>query len=490
MKLRRVLHDIDHVSAPPTEQLDLEITGLAYDSRQVSPGDVFVAVRGLQHDGNKYIPAALKRGAVAVISGSPPADPAIPWIHVRDDRAALARAAANFFEHPTRQLRVVGVTGTNGKTTTTYLVESITRAAGAPCAVFGTIGYRGPGFDLSAERTTPEAPDLQRLFRKVADAGWTYVAMEISSHAVALGRVLGVHVEVAIFTNLTQDHLDFHQDMESYYLEKKKLFLGLDGVKPKAFVLNRDDERFEDLRAVSPERVLSYGLTESADIFPRSSRFDETGTTATFVTPIGEFELHTSLSGRPNLWNAGAAIGAGIALGFSLDQIGKGLEGLAGVPGRFELIHAGQPFRVIVDYAHTDDALRRVLETSREITSGRLIVVFGCGGDRDKTKRPLMGEAAGALADFVVLTSDNPRNEDPKQIIAEIETGLRRTGTSYAAFVDRHDAIRAALKTARAGDTVLVAGKGHEAYQVVGALEIPFDDRQVIRGLLRESLNG
>jgi UDP-N-acetylmuramoyl-L-alanyl-D-glutamate--2,6-diaminopimelate ligase len=472
-----------------TGDLGIEILGLAYDSREVRPGDVFFAIRGTRADGNCFVPKAIARGAKAIVSASPPIQSlAIPWIQADDERAALAAMAGNFYGHPTEKLHLIGITGTNGKTTTTYLVESILKAADRPAAAFGTIEYRGPGFGFPAERTTPEAPDLEKLFKQVADAGWEYAVMEVSSHAIEMKRVQELRFDIAVFTNLSRDHLDFHGDMESYFQAKKKLFTGLDGMRPRVMVLNIDDPRFEDLRSIDPSRVISYGMQGAADIGPLRHVFGWEGTEARYKTPAGELEVRTSLMGKPNLFNIGAAIGVGIALGLSPNVISRGIERLRNVPGRFEPVNAGQRFRVIVDYAHTDDALEKLLRSARDITTGRLILVFGCGGERDRTKRPVMGQIAARASDFAVVTSDNPRGEDPTAIIREIEDGMH--DAQYKVIADRREAIRAALGEAKEGDTVVIAGKGHEAYQTIGTTSYPFDDRVVARELLHELVTG
>jgi len=473
--------------------LSATISGITLDSRQVAPGFIFVAIRGLKMDGNRFVPDAIARGATAIVSAlAGDEHPGTTWIQVADEREALAILAANFHGHPASRLHAIGVTGTNGKTTTTYLVEAILTAAGFPTAVFGTIDYRGPGFQFPAERTTPEAPELQAMFGRVAEGGWKYAVMEVSSHAVELKRVLGLHFEVAVFTNLTRDHLDLHKDMRSYFLAKKRLFTGLDGRIPRVLVLNIDDPCFEELKAIAPSHVISYGMSALADIHPKeydAMRGGE-GMDAVFKSPLGDLEVHSKLLGKPNLYNIGAAIGTAIGLEVPADGIRRGIAGMDVVPGRFESVNAGQRFRVIVDFAHTDDALTRVLQSAREITPGRLIVLFGCGGDRDRTKRPLMGEVAIKGSDFVVVSSDNPRSEDPLAIIAEVEAGVRRgggiEGKNYQKVADRRDAIRYALKLASPGDTVLLAGKGHEAYQIIGNQSLPFDERAVARELLDE----
>jgi len=464
--------------------LGLDISQIAYDSRRVRAGTLFIAIKGIRNDGNQYISQALANGAVAIVSSEPPRYD--NWIQVEEDREAMAILASNFYDHPTRSLQLIGITGTNGKTTTTYIVESLLQAAGHDVAVLGTIEYRGPGFKFEAERTTPEAPDLEALFRRVVDAGWKYSVMEVSSHSIELKRVAGLHFDVAVFTNLSRDHLDFHGDLRTYFLVKKKLFTGLLSAMPRVFVLNADDENYAELRHVAPQRVISYGMKTAADVYPLSYRFGWNGTEAVFRTPIGDIELRPRLIGTPNLYNMGAAIGVAVAIGVPADAIRRGMESLATVPGRFENIDAGQQFRVIVDYAHTPDALEKILQSAREITRGKVIIVFGCGGNRDRSKRPLMGEAAARLANQIVVTSDNPRTEDPLDIIHEIEIGLKRLGASYAVEPDRKEAVRRAIYAAALGDTVIIAGKGHEQYQEVGHEVFSFDDRQVAREILHE----
>jgi UDP-N-acetylmuramoyl-L-alanyl-D-glutamate--2,6-diaminopimelate ligase len=483
MTLRELLSGLN--TRRVAANLDVEILGLAYDSRQVSAGSIFFAIRGTRLDGNRFVPKAIAKGAAAVVSALGPIEAiALPWIQVDDERAAMAAMAAKFHRNPTKELHLVGVTGTNGKTTTTYIVEAILKAAGKSAAVLGTIEYRGPGFDFAAERTTPEAPDLQKLFRQVADAGWQYAVMEVSSHAIEMKRVAGLQFEVAVFTNLSRDHLDFHGDMESYFQAKRKLFEGLNGARPRVMVLNADDPRYESLRSIDARRAISYGMEVAADIHPIRHQFGWEATDVMFKTPIGELEVRTSLMGKANLFNIGAAIGVGIALDIPADAITRGIQELRQVPGRFEAVSAAQSFRVIVDYAHTDDALEKVLTSAREITSGRLIVVFGCGGERDRSKRPLMGEVAARLSDYAVVTSDNPRSEDPHAIIKEIEQGMK--SANYRVESDRREAIRIALAQAKDGDTVLIAGKGHETYQTIGTTSYPFDDREVAKELLHE----
>jgi UDP-N-acetylmuramoyl-L-alanyl-D-glutamate--2,6-diaminopimelate ligase len=494
MRLRDVLAGCRVVQT--SGDLECEVLGIASDSRQVSPGFAFAAIRGFRIDGNRFALQAIASGAAAVISMSPPpadipGDAKVAWIQVEDDRGALATLASNFYGQPTAKLHAIGITGTNGKTTTSYLVESILKADGKPAAVFGTVEYRGPGFEYQAERTTPEAPELEAMFGKVVEGGWKHAVMEVSSHAIDLKRVEGLHFDVAVFTNLSRDHLDYHKDMRTYFLAKKRLFTGLDGKVPRVMVLNKDDAQFAELFAIAPSHVISYGIDESSDVRPTSYELGWSGIDARFRTPAGEFVVHSSLMGKPNLYNISAAIGVALGLNLPIDAIRAGIERLPVVPGRFEKIATTQPFRVVVDYAHTDDALEKVLETAREITSGRVIVVFGCAGERDRTKRPLMGNAAARLSDLAVLTSDNPRGEDPMSIIREVEVGLHSVpGAKYRSIADRREAIRFALSSAADGDTVILAGKGHETYQVIGNQTFDFDDRVVVRELLDELAAG
>lgn len=487
MRLRDVLAGCRVIRS--SGELDSEVFGIAYDSREVSRGYVFVAVRGLRVDGNRFAVQAEAGGAVAIVSMLPPPEGIrTAWIQVADDREALAMLSVNFNGRPSEKLQAIGITGTNGKTTTAYLVESILKAAGSEAALFGTVEYRGPGFEYKAERTTPEAPELESLFKRVVDAGWKYAVMEVSSHAIDLKRVEGVHFDVVAFTNLSRDHLDFHGDLRSYFLSKKRLFTGLDGKVPRIMVLNMDDTQFAELKSVAPSHVISYGLGPGADVHPSSYQLGWNGIDATFQTPSGVFDVHSPMMGKPNLYNIAAAIGIAEGLGISTAAIRNGIGQRSTVPGRFESIATSEPFRVVVDYAHTDDALEKVLASAREITEGRVIVVFGCAGERDRTKRPLMGSAASRLSDFAVLTSDNPRGEDPMEIIREVEAGM--TQGRHVAIADRREAIRFALTQAATGDTVVVAGKGHETYQVIGNQTFDFDDRIVVRELLNELAAG
>jgi UDP-N-acetylmuramoyl-L-alanyl-D-glutamate--2,6-diaminopimelate ligase len=487
VRLAKLLRGIDTRAA--TAHGDLEISELAYDSRRVNPGTLFVAIRGEKTDGNKFAPDAVGRGAVAVISeqetpGTLPAE--FPWIQVADARKALAISAANFYSRPAEVLKLIGVTGTNGKTTTSYLVDSILRAAGCEVGLLGTIGYRLVREPLPAPNTTPESLDLQKYLARIVSAGGTHAVLEASSHALAMDRLWGCPFAVAIFTNLTRDHLDYHKTFEDYFAAKRRMFEGTGAAAPAAGVINRDDEYGQRLSGLA-SRTLTYGLEPGADITTRKPALSLSGIEFTAETPAGKIEIRSKLVGRPNVYNILAAIGAGVALGLPKEVIATGIAQLSAVRGRFERIEVGQPFLVVVDYAHTDDALRNLLATAKDLhPDGRIITLFGCGGDRDRTKRPLMGEAAGRASEIVVLTSDNPRNEDPLLIINDVIVGVQRTKAKLFVELDREKAIEKALDEARAGDIVLLAGKGHETYQVLRDRTIEFDDRAVAHRILSQ----
>jgi UDP-N-acetylmuramoyl-L-alanyl-D-glutamate--2,6-diaminopimelate ligase len=485
MKLKELFQGLDGLQLG--SEVGSEVTSLAYDSRRVQPGTLFFAIQGEKADGHAFIPQALERGAVAVVSERiPPSDLASRWVRVPRIRRALSTAGRVFFGQPELHLKLIGITGTNGKTTTAFLVDSILRAAGIRAGLFGTIEYRVGDRVLPALNTTPESLDLWSYFRQIADAGGTGVVMEVSSHALAQERVWGFPYAVAVFTNLTQDHLDYHKDFEHYYEAKRRLFEGLGTPPPQWAVINVDDPWGRKLLDVPCPQRLTYGMNSNAQVKVKHLDRRHNGLEGTIVTPAGKVQLASSLLGRVNLANILAATAASIAYGIPLEKIEKGLKDLKAVPGRCERIDEGQPFLVIVDYAHTDDALRNVLSTARELTHNRLIVVFGCGGERDRTKRPLMGEAAGSLSDLAVLTSDNPRGEDPLLIMSDALVGLQKAGKPYWAEVDREAAIRKAVEEAREGDVVVLAGKGHETYQILKDRTIPFDDREIARKVLRE----
>lgn len=470
--------------------LERSVAGVTADSRRLSPGMVFVAVPGENHDGHDFISTAIDRGAAAVIcerngfsSGR------ATKVKVTDARVALAVAAANFHGHPSRKLKVIGVTGTNGKTTVSFMVKHILEAAGIHAGLLGTIRYEIGDRVLPAQRTTPESSEIQAFMAQMIRAGCEACVMEVSSHALAQKRVHGVDFDLGIFTNLTQDHLDFHGDMESYYKAKKQLFTSIQsGTKPGASVLNIDDSFGSRLaRETSAEIQLTYGFDETAKLRATEFQLGHGETSFTAETPAGRFAVTMPLIGRHNIYNALAAIGAGLALRVPIAKIQAALRTLPSVPGRLERVSAGQPFSVFVDYAHTDDALQHVLRTVREITPGRVLLAFGCGGARDTDKRAKMGKVAALLADHTIITSDNPRRESSASIAAQIESGFRSIRLDqFSVELDRAQAIRQLLRLAQPGDTVLIAGKGHEAYQEFEDTVVPFDDRVHAQEALEE----
>lgn len=465
------------------------VAGIASDSRLVKPGDLFVAYRGFEADGHDFIEPALINGAVAVVLDDPRHEATVegvPWARVEDARRACAELAAAYFDHPCSELLVVGVTGTNGKTTTTFLIEAVLAAAGKRGAVIGTLGY-GPVDDLKeAPRTTPDAIELQESLRALADAGIEGVAMEVSSHSLVLHRPWRCAFDVGVFTNLSQDHLDFHEDIDRYLEAKLLLFTEYAEAseKPMVGAINLDDEFGPQmaLRAACP--VLGYGMGEGCDVRAVDAELGGTGSSFELRLPSGRARVELGLPGVFNVQNALAAAAAAEALGIEPDAIADGLSAMDAVPGRFEVVDAGQPFGVIVDYAHTPQALENVLRAARQLSPRRLICVFGCGGDRDPDKRPKMGRVATELADRTIITSDNPRSEDPLAIIDAIVAGA--VGDSYVTEPDRASAIRMALEMAEAADLVVIAGKGHETYQIFADRTIDFDDREVARALIAE----
>lgn len=474
-----------------------DVAAVTHDSRAVSRGTVFVAIPGQRTDGSRFVADAIKRGAIAVVGeGTEPAELPVPWLPTSNARLALAELASVLHGHPSEDLVLVGVTGTNGKTTTTYLLAAVFDAAGLPAGRLGTVTFRvGPaaGDERDASHTTPEASDLQRLLREMVQRGCKACAMEVSSHALAQQRVAYLSFRAAIFTNLTRDHLDFHGDMQHYFAEKRKLFEMLPAGATS--VVNIDDPKGAELAATLP-RVLTYGIDRPADIRAKHVECTLEGLAFDVETPRGVLAIRSPLVGRPNVYNILGVVGAAISLDLPSAAIERGIAALELVPGRFQLVStAADDVRVVVDYAHTDDALKNLLETARPLAAGRLITVFGCGGDRDRTKRPLMGAVAGRLSDLVVLTSDNPRSEDPERILDEIQRGLsptpepgapKRTGTPFTRVLDRRAAIDSAIRMALPGDLVLVAGKGHEKYQVIGDRTLPFDDVDVARAALAQ----
>src|SRR5579864_1833031 len=475
---------------------DPGVSSVEYDSRRVKPGCAFVAMKGETSDGNRFIDQAIAAGAVAVVTDSSSQNPreGVAWAVVPHGRRALSRLSANFYKRPAERIAITGITGTNGKSTTAFLLESILTAAARKSALIGTIEYHVAGKALPAPHTTPEALELNRIFNQALAQGATDVVMEVSSHALAQERVFAIPFDVAVFTNLTRDHLDYHRTMDEYFAAKRVLFEGCGTDPPRVAVTNVDDEYGTKLAEFSRKRsalVLQYGWergdfhAHKPEITPRGTRFD-------LVTPQEKIPVFSSLIGRVNVYNILASASACSARGCSSQAVAQGIGSLTHVPGRFQRVDCGQPFTVVVDYAHTDDALRNLTALAREFVtrnggSSKVITAFGCGGDRDRAKRPLMGEAAGRGSDFVVLTYDNPRSEDPRSIINDALVGLQRTGVRYSVEVDRRKAISLVINEALPGDIVLLAGKGHEKVQVTREGPHPFDDVEVAREALREA---
>jgi UDP-N-acetylmuramoyl-L-alanyl-D-glutamate--2,6-diaminopimelate ligase len=465
-----------------------EIADLTYDSRKAGAGTLFFCTVGEHADGHDFAAAAVERGAAGLVVERPLADLDVPQAVVADARQAMAPAAVAFNRDPTATLRVVGITGTNGKTTTAFLIRHLLEAGGSSCGLLGTVKKVVGGVESEVERTTPEAIDLQATFRAMLDAGDTACAMEVSSHALELGRVAGVHFAAAAFTNLTQDHLDFHADMDEYFAAKAKLFAEREGERAGAAVVNLDDPRgaelADSLRDAYGERLITFSADGSPQAALRATNveFDGSGSRFTADGPFGSVSVSTAMPGHFNVANSLTALGVATSLGVDAGHAAEALSSAELVPGRMEPVLEGQDFAVLVDYAHTPDSLDNVLQAARKLTEGRLICVFGCGGDRDRAKRPLMGEIGARLSDVAVVTSDNPRSEDPEAIVAEVATGIPVDATDVRLEVDRREAIRLALTEAAAGDIVVIAGKGHEQGQEFErGRKLPFDDRQVAR---------
>jgi UDP-N-acetylmuramoyl-L-alanyl-D-glutamate--2,6-diaminopimelate ligase len=487
--------------------VDVPVTGVAYHSREVTPGGLFVALKGTRTDGHLYLAASLDAGARVVVTEqdlAPP--PGITVVRVPQARLALAHISAAFYDHPSRELTLVGITGTNGKTSTTYILESILSAAGCRVGVVGTVNYRVGESTWPAPVTTPESLDLQRLLREMRTRGVTHVFLEVSSHALDLRRVDGALFAAGVFTNLSQDHLDYHRDLDDYFAAKSRLFMEIlaNGRPSRGLaVLNLDDPRGRQLKDAVGDPALTYGLHPDSLVRPLSFRFRQDGLEALLTTPAGEVSITSSLVGPFNLANILAAAATALGLGIDPDTVARGIAALPGVPGRLERFGPPAGPGVFVDYAHTPAAVTQALEALKTLSFSRLITVFGCGGDRDRTKRPLMGQAAAAGSHLVIVTSDNPRTEDPLAIIREIEPGLKQSGlprlnpaatqrgeTGYLVVPDRREAIRLAVSLARPGEAVLVAGKGHENYQIWGAERRHFDDREEVQAALHSKEHG
>lgn len=471
----------------------LEITGLTADSRKVQPGCLFVCLTGFTVDGHAFAAQAVENGAVAVLAEQDVDVPATV-VRVPDTRRAMAMLADRFYGSPTRELKLIGVTGTNGKTTTTHLIDKILRDQNKRTGLIGTIHMRIGDVTEEVKNTTPDALELQHAFRRMRDVDTEYAIIEVSSHALEQGRVRGCDVHTAVFTNLTQDHLDYHETMENYRDAKSLLFSQLgnsyDPDRLKTAVLNADDEASNLYAKVTPARVITYGIDNPADVRAAEIEITSRGTSFTAHTFAGSIRLNLKLMGKFNVYNALAAIAVALAEGVPLDEIKASLEAVPGVNGRFEPVDAGQPFAVLVDYSHTPDSLENALATVKEFAKGRIFCVVGCGGDRDRTKRPIMARIATKYADLTVLTSDNPRSEDPQAIIDDMLAGLTEVAAErYVSIVDRREAIRYAVAQAKQDDVILIAGKGHETYQIIKGQVLPFDDREVAREAIAERRN-
>ena len=480
------------LNAKFTGDKDAPVINVTHDSRQAGAGTLFVAIRGLTMDGHRFIDDVMRRGAVGVISElDAPADFQGSWLQVSEARSALAQAAAQINDHPSDKLKLVGITGTNGKTTTTYLTFALAAANGEKGAMLTTVEYRIGEMSEPAVRTTPEASDTNRFLRAAVEEGCRMAVMEASSQAIDLHRCDALRFQAAIFTNLTRDHLDYHRTMENYFDAKKKLFDGRLGEKPASSVINIDDDwgvKLTNELKAHGQKVVTFALNRPADLMAQEINVSLIkGTSFLLKTPRGERRQVTSpLVGKPHVYNILAAASVALELGYDLDKIIEGIKVCIGAPGRVErVVHDGD-FAVVVDYAHSDDALLNVLKTARDLTGGRIITVFGCGGDRDKSKRAPMGKVAGRYSDLVIVTSDNPRTEDPLEIISQIEVGLKEANCPYLVISDRREAIHRAVAKAKSGDVVLIAGKGHETYQIIGGDKFHFDDREIAREALEK----
>ncbi|MCF7669420.1 MAG: UDP-N-acetylmuramoyl-L-alanyl-D-glutamate--2,6-diaminopimelate ligase [Verrucomicrobia bacterium] len=479
MRVKELISCIEAVSVEGP--LDREVLGINYDSRRITPGMVFIAVPGQHFDGHDFIPDAVSRGVSAVVCERDAfVPPRVAKILVKDAREALALISCVYYDRPSRKMKVIGITGTNGKTTISFILKRMLEVSGIRTGLIGTIRYEIGERMIPAQRTTPEALDLQSMLSQMVRAGCKACVLEVSSHSLHQKRVLGIGFDVALFTNLTQDHLDYHGGMEPYFESKKKLFDGLrEDLRPNAAVVNIDDKFGARLIEESKAAVnMTYGLSEPAMIKAINIRLGRLRTAMRVTGPGFDFDCTLNLIGRHNVYNVLAAIGASAAMNVKCDFMKEALESFPSVPGRLERLDCGQPFGVFVDYAHTDDALKNVLDILREVTPGKLILAFGCGGNRDPGKRPRMGEAAARLADFTIITSDNPRKEAAADIAEQIENGFKKVKTSgYIVELDRRRAIDTAIRSAHKDDTVLIAGKGHETYQEFEDTVVPFDDR-------------
>lgn len=476
--------------------LDRSVTSVTDDSRAVASGSLFVAVKGERADGHRFMAQAVQAGAAAIVAQESVELGSLPFVKVADSRKALGLIGSRFYGDPSARLSMIGVTGTNGKTTTTYLCKALLEGIGRHVGLIGTVAYQIGEETIPASHTTPGALELQGLLMKMVQAKLDSVVMEVSSHALAMDRTAGCEYDAAVFTNLTQDHLDYHRTMEEYFQAKLRLFTGLGRGKKagQRAIVNMDDPRGAQIRAACRVPVWSYAMKGQADLKAEKVRLSMNGSTFTAATPSGTFTVESRLVGEHNVYNLLGAIGVALHAGATCDQVHEAVARVTNVPGRFERVSAGQDFTVVVDYAHTEDALVRLLTAAQTLKTHRIITLFGCGGDRDRGKRPKMGRVAVEYSDVVVLTSDNPRTEDPMAILREVEVGVRealqgRSHVEYHLVPDRREAIGTAVRLARSGDIVLIAGKGHEDYQIVGTKKVHFDDREVAREAIQQLRN-
>lgn len=479
MLLKDMLKNVDVEYIDGNRNID--ISGIAYDSRKVKDGDLFVCITGFKVDGHDFIPQAIAQGAAAVVVEKEVKSAAVPIIKVNNTRRALALTAAEFFDNPSSKFKLIGVTGTNGKTTTTYLIKTILELQGNKVGLIGTNQNMIREKVIPTERTTPESYELQHLFAQMADEKVDYVVMEVSSHSLDLHRVDGCYFEVGIFTNLTQDHLDFHKTMDNYVKAKTKLFH-----RCKTGIVNSDDEYSQYILEHGTSKMLTFGIANKADIWAKDVRLSDKGVCFDVTTPQGTESMELGIPGKFSVYNALGSIGACVALGVNLQTIRQGLRRAKGVPGRAQVVETGKDYTVLIDYAHTPDGLENIISTVQDFAKGRVVTLFGCGGDRDSKKRPIMGKIAGELSDFCIVTSDNPRTEDPTQIINHILEGIKNTKCPYVVIENRMEAIKYALKNAQKGDVILLAGKGHETYQEINGVKYPFDEKQIVEELLEK----
>jgi len=476
MKLHDLVASLHDFQAMPT--VNPQVTSIEMDSRLVSNGSLFVCIKGYTVDGHDYVAQAVANGAVAIVAQDD-IELDVPVIKVRDTMRALAILANTFYDNPTAKMQMIGITGTNGKTSVSHLIAQIMQKAGKNTGIIGTLGMKINDKTFPTKNTTPDSLTLQKMFTQMLAQAVTTTVMEVSSHALHIGRIHGSQYDIAVFTNLTQDHLDYHKTMDAYRQAKSLLFSQLgnayNGQRPKYAILNVDDAATTEYIAATQGIVITYGINNVADIMACDIKTSSNGTEFTLVTTLGKKRIQMGLVGKFNIYNILATIGATLAAGLTLDFIASAVSDLKGVPGRFELVNAGQDFNVIVDYAHTPDSLENVLKTIKEFTEGQIYCIVGCGGDRDKTKRPIMAKIASSLADFAIFTSDNPRTEDPATILAHMQAGTKQN--NHQAIIDRKAAIEFAIGKAKPGDVVLIAGKGHENYQIIGEKVLDFDDR-------------